>query len=149
MQYLSVHDIAWINSTLAGKALKFDYVTLEESMAAQYSYGDSTDVERQAANLLSTLVTKRPFAYGNTRTGFIAVTAFLDANGYAPKVDDSGAAEIVRQVAAGQRAAADAITELAAPAETALRPGVSLRSLVTHIFNAHAEAIKLLAAGDE
>jgi len=149
MQYLSVHDIAWINSTLAGKTLKFNFVSLEDAMAAQYSYGDSTDVERQAANLLSTLVTKRPFAYGNTRTGFIAVTTFLDGNGYALKVGDSEAAEIVRQVATGQKAAADAIGELAAPAESALRPGVSLRSLVTHIFNAHAEAINLLAAGDE
>ena len=44
MQYLSVYDIVWINTTLAGRALPFDYVNLEEAMAAQYSYGVSTNV---------------------------------------------------------------------------------------------------------
>lgn len=149
MQYLSVHDIAWINTTLAGKALKFNYVTLEEAMAAQYSYGDSTRVEEQAANLLKTLITKKPFAYGNVRTAFIAVTAFLDGNGFALKVDESGAADVIRRVVAGTLSARDAIDALATPVGENMRPGVTLRSLVTHIFNAHAEAIRLLAAGDE
>ena len=149
MQYLSVYDIVWINTTLTGKALKFDYVTLEEAMAAQYSYGVSTNVPLQAANLLQTLVLKRPFEYGNVRTGFIAVTAFLIANGYALQVDEASAASIVKQLTAGQVAAQDAIDALAKPAETALRPGDTLRTVVTYIFNTHTDAIQNLAQGDD
>ncbi len=149
MQYLSVHDIVWINSTLMGSSLKFDYVTLEEAMAAQYSYGESKNIPVQAANLLHMLVNKRPFQRGNMRTGFIAVAAFLNGNGYALKVDDAEAARILRALADRQTDALDAVTSLAEPANIGLRPGVSLRTVVTHIFNAHTEAIKMLTAGDE
>jgi prophage maintenance system killer protein len=149
MQYLSVHDIVWINTTLAGKTLAFNYVTLEEAMAAQYSYGDSTNVPVQAANLLDILVRKRPFKYGNTRTGFIAVTAFLNANGYALKVDEAGAADLVKSLANGRATAADTIAALAQATGASLKVGISLRTLVTHIFNHHTEAVQLLAQGDE
>lgn len=153
IQYLSVYDIVWINTTLTGKALKFDYVTLEEAMAAQYSYGVSTNVSVQAANLLQMLVLKRPFEYGNVRTGFIAVTAFLTANGYALKVDDEAAASMVRQLASHEIGATEAIEALAKPADTASpwtqRPGYTLRTVVTHIFNARTKAIQTLAPGDD
>ena len=149
MQYLSVHDIVWINTMVAGQALTFDYATLEEAMAAQYSYGVSTYVPVQAANLLKTLALKRPFEFGNIRTGFIALTTYLNANGFALTVDDATAAEIVRGVAEGRLAAADAIAQLAAPAAIGMRPGVTLRGVVTHIFNTHTDAVQRLARGDE
>jgi len=149
MQYLSVYDIVWINTTLAGRALPFDYVNLEEAMAAQYSYGVSTNVPAQAANLLQILVLKRPFAFGNVRTAFVAVTAFLIANGYALAVDDAAAAEIVRAVADGRRTAEDAIGVLAAPAGESMGSAMTLRALVTLIFNGRSEAIRQLARGDE
>ena len=149
MHYLSVHDIVWINSTITGKSLPFDYEKLEAAMAAQYSYGDSTNVPVQSANLLSTLVHSPSFAYGNQRTAFIAVTTFLNANGYALQVDDSQAADLIRDVASKQLTPAEGIASLAAPADITLRPGVTLRALVSYIFNEHTEAIKSLAQGDE
>lgn len=149
MHYLSVHDLVWINTTLVGKTLTFDYRPLEEAMAAQYSYGESKNVPLQAANLLDTLVTKKPFAYGNRRTGFLAVAAFLNANGYALQVDDAQAAEIVRSLAEKRTTANEAVVALAQPAETGLRPGNSLRSLVTYIFNTHTDALQRLTTGDE
>jgi prophage maintenance system killer protein len=149
MEYLSVYDIVWINTTLAGRALEFNYVTLEEAMAAQYSYGVSTNVPLQAANLLQVLVSKRPFSFGNVRTGFVAVTAFLTANGYALKVDDSAAAGIVRDVAEGRATAEAAIEQLAAPTESKLPVGMTLRALVTQIINGRSEALRQLTPGDE
>ena len=148
MHYLSVHDLTWINSTLAGKTLTFNYQTLEEAMAAQYSYGDSKNVAVQAANFLNTLALKKPFAYGNRRTAFVAVAAFLNANGYALLVDDQEAARIVRALTDKKVTPAEAIAALAAPAAIGLRPGISLRAVVTHLFNAHTEALQLLAPGD-
>src|SRR5438105_9699553 len=91
MQYLSVHDLVWINGTIMGTTVDFDYQRLEAAMAAQYSYGVSTNTPEQAANLLEAMVAKKPFDYGNLRTGFVATAAFLDANGYALKPGDSNA----------------------------------------------------------
>lgn len=148
MQYLSVHDLVWINTTVTGKTVPFDYVQLEEAMAAQYSYGDSRNVPVQAAFLLETLLFKPSFAYGNRRTAFIATVAFLNANGRALQVDDAGAADVLRRAAAREITASEAVETLSAPADIALRPGVTLRQLVTHICNEHPDALKRLAEGD-
>src|SRR5438477_10114142 len=105
IHYLSVHDLVWINTTVTGLTLSFDFETLEQAMAAQYSYGDSRDVPGQAANLLHILVEKRPFEYGNTRTAFVAVAAFLGANGYPLQVDDAQMADLIGAVAADRSTA--------------------------------------------
>lgn len=149
MHYLSVHDIVWINATLTGETVPFDYEKLEAAMAAQYSYGDSTDVAGQAANCLATFILKPPFAYGNLRTAFVAVTTFLNANGFALQVGDAGAAQAIRNLGRGAATAAETIDILAKPAQIALRPGVSLRTLVTHICNEHRGALTTLKEGDE
>lgn len=149
MHYLSVHDLVWINTTVTGKTLRFDYVRLEEAMAAQYAYGDSRNVPAQAANLLATLLFKPPFEYGNRRTAFLAVAAFLNANGHALQVGDEEAAAIFRRVAARELLPDQAIAALSAPADIGLRPGVTLRQLVAHLCNEHADALKRLAEGDE
>lgn len=149
MHYLSVHDLVWINTTVTGKTLRYDYARLEAAIAAQYSYGYSRDVPRQAACFLETLLYKPAFEYGNRRTAFIALTTFLNANGYALKVDDRQAAEILLRVAQGEKTGADAVEELARSADISLHPGVTLRHLVTYICNEHAEALKHLTAGDE
>src|SRR5262245_29666886 len=88
IHYLSVHDLVCINTTVTGQTLSFDYETLEQAMAAQYSYGDSRNIPVQAANLLSTLISREPFEYGNLRTAFVATAAFLNANGHRIKVED-------------------------------------------------------------
>jgi prophage maintenance system killer protein len=149
MHYLSVHDLVWINAIVTGKTLTFDYAKLEAAMAAQYSYGDSGNVPVQAANLLESLILNPPFEYGNRRAAFIAVTTFLSANGRALKVGDEQAADIIRRVAARETAPADAVAALTAPADIGLRPGVTLRQLVTHLCNEHPDALKRLAEGDD
>jgi death on curing protein len=149
MQYLSVHDLVWINNTVTGKTLAFDYEKLEAAMAAQYSYGDSTHVTLQAANLLASLLFGSPFEYGNRRTAYVAVTTFLNANGYATPVEDEEAARLIHSVAAREITPARAIEALSQKADIGLRPGVTLRALVAHICNEHGAALTALTEGDE
>ena len=149
MHYLSVHDLVWINTTVTGKTLAFDYEKLEAAMAAQYSYGDSTNVTVQAASLLASLLFKPPFEYGNRRTAYVAVTAFLNANGYSTEVADEEAARVIHSVATRELTPAQAVEAIAERTGIGLRPGVTLRALVARICNEHAEALKALAEGDE
>ena len=149
LHYLSVHDIVWINSTILGETVPFDYEKLEAAMAAQYSYGDSRDVAGQAAGFLASFVGKPPFERGSLRTAFVAVTTFLNANGYALQVDEEGAANAIKAASRGDATAAETISVLAAPSRMGLRPGVTLRALVTHICNEHTGALALLKEADE
>src|SRR5690349_21313683 len=149
VQYLSVHDLVWINSTATGETLSFDYETLEQAMAAQYSYGDSRDIPAQAANLLHTIVTKRPFEYGNLRTAYVSVITFLVANGYRLKVTPAAGAEILLKLNSGGLLASAAIVELTEPVKASIENRASLRTLVTQVFNQHSDAINLLAKDDE
>src|SRR5437016_5999119 len=112
MEYLTTHDLVWINSSITGRVNPYNYVTLEAAMAGQYSYGDSHHVQEQAANLLNRLICTHPFAEGNVRTAFIATLSFLNANGFATSVDDTAAAAIVTAVANGRKSGQDAIAEL-------------------------------------
>ncbi len=148
LDYLTVHDLVWINNVVTGKVNRFDYVTLEEAMAAQYQYGNSSDVPVQAANLLNTLLAKPPFTDGNRRTAYIATNTFLNANGYATVLDDSDSAALIQAVAKGASTSTSAISQLAKPAETPLKAGIPLRTLISHECNLHADALTLLAAGD-
>ena len=148
IHYLSTHDFVWINTTVTGKTLEFDYEALEECMAAQYSYGDSTNVPGQAAFTLHKVLTRRPFEGGNLRTGFLAFLAFLTANRYGVKGEDARLAELIRSAAGGGISSDDVVAEVAEPTELALRPGVTLRTLVTHLINERREVLRLLAAGD-
>ncbi len=149
MEYLTVHDLVWINNILTGQVNPYDYVTLEACMAAQYRYGESQDVPGQAASFLNALLSKRPFASGNRRTAFIATLTFLNANGYATKVNDKQAAAIILAVDRGERTPQQAIAELAAPAQQGLPSGITLRKLITHECNLHVEALKRLMEGDD
>jgi len=148
MEYLTTHDLVWINNVVTGAVNPFNYVPLEAAMASQYGYGDSRDVEGQAANFLEHLLFTSPFAGGNRRTAFIATLTFLNANGYATKVGDQEAAQTVLSVAQRQRTSQEAIGALAAPAKEPLPEGITLRALITHECNLHADALKFLAEGD-
>lgn len=148
MEYLTTHDLVWINTTITGKPLRYNYVTLEATMAAQYSYGESQDAVGQAAGLLEYLLFKPPFEYGNRRTAFIAVLTFLNANGFATKASDAVAAQAILDVGQRKIGPLDAIESLAAPTEGALPVGITLRKLIAHECNLHVEALQALAAGD-
>ena len=149
MHYLSVHDIVWINSSITGKSLKFDFETLEAAMAAQYGYGDSRNVTGQAAGLLGSLLKKPPFEYGNRRTAFIALSTFLNANGFKLKVTDEEAVSILQMTASGQTTPDDAISQIAEQTTPGSHTEIPLRTLVGYVLNAHTSAVQSLAVGDE
>ena len=148
MEYLTTHDIIWINTSVTGTPQGFDYVTLESVMAGQYSYGESNDAPLQAAAMLQRLLAKKPFSAGNKRTAFIATLTFLNANGYATIVADTVAAQLIDEVASGERPPADAINVLTAPAQGGFPGNVTLRRLITHECNLHVEALKTLTHND-
>jgi prophage maintenance system killer protein len=147
MEYLTVHDLVWINTVVTGEPAEYDYVTLESVMAGQYSYGDSQNVPAQAAKMLRRLVETRPFAAGNLRTALLAILTFFNANGHATLVSDAEAARILLAVADGEMELMPAVAMLAAPAQSPLK-GITLRQLITHECNHHLEALKILADHD-
>ncbi len=148
MQYLTTHDLVWINNVVTGKINRHNYFTLEAAMAGQYSYLKSDDALGQSAEMLRRLLFKAPFEAGNLRTAFIAAITFLNANGYATTVDDSEAARVMQLVALEQMSPIDAVQTLTAPASGDLPEGLTLRSLITHECNHHAAALKLLTERD-
>jgi death-on-curing family protein len=148
MEYLTTHDLVWINTTITGSAEPYNYVTLEAAMAGQYSYGESRDVPTQAANLFSCLLFKAPFAAGNIRTALVAALTFLNANGYSIRVADTEAADIVKAVAGRRITPAQAVIDLCIPSEQNGLGAASLRKLITLECNTHREALELLAGGD-
>jgi death-on-curing protein len=148
MEYLTTHDLVWINNMITGTTQPYNYVTLEAAMAAQYRYGQSEDVPGQAANLLGCLLTRKPFQNGNLRTAYIATLTFLNANGYATTATDEEAAQILLETALGRLSTSAAISGLASPAEQPLAGAVTLRKLIAYECNLHVAALKILSVGD-
>ena len=148
MEYLTTHDLIWINEMVTGKVQPYNYVTLEACMAGQYSYGRSTEVVPQAATLLERLLNKSPFLEGNRRTAFIATLTYLNANGYTLTVDDVQAVQAIAAVIEGRTSPLQAITEIVAPSAHALPAGITLRKLIMHECNHHSEALRVLASHD-
>ncbi len=114
MFYLSVHDLVWINSLIAGDGVPFDYELLEEAIAAQYGYGDSTDVLTQAADFVQAIAVGRPFERGNIRTALIALSVYLEGNGRRVNLDGASAPQAIRELASGTKAAAEVVELLLA-----------------------------------
>jgi len=101
VRYLTVHDIVWINAQICGEGVPFDYERLEAGMAAQYAYGDSRNVDAQAARFVERMLRTAPFREGNLRTGLLCTTVFLMANGRTIAAATSALPDMVRQVADG------------------------------------------------
>lgn len=148
MEYLTTHDLVWINTSITGGVSPYNYVTLEAAMAGQYSYGESDDVPGQAAVLLSKLIKSAPFGKGNRRTALIATLSFLKSNGYVSRISDEDSAAVVLDVADGKLTAAEAVARLSEPGESTAPSRLTLRKLITHECNDRREALALLAAGD-
>ena len=147
MEYLTTHDLFWVNQIVTGKVNPYSYVKLEAAMAGQYRYGQSSDVPSQAAKLLECLLFTTPFLSGNRRTALISTLTFLNANGYATTAADSAAATLVQEVALRKKSGAEAIAALAAPTDQSLG-NITLRKLISHECNHHSEALTLLAPED-
>jgi len=147
MEYLTNHDLFYVNQIVTGTVNTFNYFALEAASAGQYAYGESTDVPAQAATLLDRLLHKTPFMNGNRRTAYIATLTFLNANGYATTVDDEEAVRLVASVLARKTSPLEMVNALAAPAKESLT-AIPMRQLITHECNHHARALTLLADGD-
>jgi death-on-curing family protein len=147
MEYLTNHDLFWVNQIVTGTVNTFNYFALEAACAGQYAYGVSTDVPAQAATLLDRLLNRSPFFTGNRRTAYIAMLTFLNANGYATIVDDEEAVRLMTAVAARSTLPLEAVNALASPAKESLT-AIPMRQLITHECNHHARALALLAEGD-
>jgi len=147
MQYLSVHDFTWINATIVGHSVPFQFDSLEAAMAAQYSYGDSTLVLEQAGNMVSSFVKNPPFQSGNKRTALVALYTYLTVNGYEIALKDEAAAAIVNSAFTGETSVQNAISELVSKGVVSSQP-ISLRSVVSRILNEHTDIVESLAKGD-
>ncbi len=148
MEYLTTHDLIFINHTVTGTVNRYDYFALEACIAGQYQYGDSSNVPLQAATFLERILDRAPFDHGSRRTALIALLTFLNANGYATVPQDKAAADLLLSVAERQTTPQNAVAALAAPAAEAMT-AIPLRKLMMLECNHHAEALKRLAAGDE
>lgn len=147
MRYMSVHDLVWIDSVVTGVAPEFQHDNAEACMAAQYGYGNSTDVLGQASALLDTLIRVRPFDQGNVRTAYVATIAFLMMNGRRLRLAPAELAEAVARVASGEQDASAAVEVISEPCSGSVPVG-SVRPLVTRICGEHADALRRLAERD-
>jgi death-on-curing protein len=77
---------------------------LESTLARpvnHWSYDRSTDLADLAALYGHGLTRAHPYTDGNKRIGFVAMAAFLDANGLSLEARDEEVADVMRRVASG------------------------------------------------
>jgi hypothetical protein len=157
VRYLTVHDIVWINAQICGEGVPFDYERLEAGMAAQYAYGDSRNVDAQAARFVERMLRTAPFREGNLCTGLLCTAVFLMANGRTIAATTSALADTVRQVADGSCDGSGLLDRLVAGGHDATGGGgvaslseadVSLRALAFSAMQSLAESLEKLTPHD-
>lgn len=80
LSYLTVQDVLWINLETTGHIQTFKPASLEDTVYAQYGYGQSNELLRQALQFFNAFLKSQPFQTGNTLTGFVAFLTFLNLN---------------------------------------------------------------------
>jgi death on curing protein len=82
-----------------------DLASLQAALARpkqHHSYAERVDIVDLAALYIEGIVRSRPFADGNTRTGFVLGILFLELNGYRFTATEEDAAQAVIALAAGK-----------------------------------------------
>ncbi len=98
--YLTVQDVVWIQTGLTGAPSPFDYERLENAVAAQYGYGDSTHLAQQALRMAQRLDAQQPFTHGHPMLPLVCCLALLALNGlHMP--DDTETVQRVKQLRPG------------------------------------------------
>jgi prophage maintenance system killer protein len=115
LHYLTVQDVLWINLEATRKPNSFHYAKLEEATYYQYAYGESNTLLPQAGRFLAGFLKLHPFEAGNAATGFIAVLAFIRANGSHVMLDDGAATAWYERASANRGASIDALKQIIAP----------------------------------
>ncbi len=101
--YLTVQDVVWIHTGLCGAPHPFDYERLENAVAAQYGYGDSSDIQRQALRMAQRLAVQQPFVDGHPMLPLVSCLALLALNGlYLP--DDAESLQRIKSLPPGDPA---------------------------------------------
>lgn len=130
MRYLTVHDVIWINTAIAGSPQRYDFDRLENAVYSQYSYGDSRDVLAQAGQLLLRLLRDKPFEARSETTALVATMAFLRLNGYALQVRPDEVETTLAQMESGQFCSNEFVRQRTQPTSAT---SSSLRGVVTEI----------------
>ena len=166
LRTLTVQDVLWINLQVTGRVNHYSNARLEEATYYQFAYGDSQDLEAQAARLLAGFVRMHPFEAGNEATALGAALSFLRLNGKALTIGADAstdaalawAVEAMKSPAAARAALAGRVVEIGghtAPEddlEVSLATGLasiggSVREVVTEVLQEYGELLRLLALG--
>lgn len=131
MRYLTVHDVIWINTAVAGSPQRYDFNRLENAVYSQYAYGQSRDALAQGARLLARLLRDKPFAQGNELTALVAAMVFLRLNGYTLQMKVQEVQTVLAQLEQGQLRATELFRQQAQPATP---EEDTLRQVVGQVF---------------
>lgn len=130
MRYLTVHDVIWMNTALTGQPQTYHFDRLENAVYSQYSYGDSRNLLKQAADMLQRLYQDKPFAQGNELTAVVATATFLRLNGYELRLTAETLPPIIEQLSQGKLNAKEVVWQHAQPTE---KTAGSLREVVNQV----------------
>jgi prophage maintenance system killer protein len=149
MRYLTVHDLVWVNNVVTGEKLDFDYEKLEACIAAQYQYGCSSDVKKQAVYFLQKLAAAPAFEWGNKSSSLIAFCAFLLCNGYDLKVHGDQLASVFDSYIRGEMSPDEVIELLAVSSQSKNLEGASIREIIILLCSRERESLLHFAQEDE
>lgn len=142
MNYLTVQDLVWINSQVAGGTPQdFHFMKLEEGTFFQYAYGSSSNLLDQAARFLAGFTAKAPFAKGNEATAFIGCLTFLLINGAQIALEDESGKQWFSQVAGGNDTG---LKDLVSQPDVHHLPSVA--EAAKHVFESYPATIAALSS---
>lgn len=121
MRYLTADEIVQINRYVIEQYSPLEPMAVVDAgaldmivnipQATMYGHELYPNIEDKGSVLFYNLIKKHVFANGNKRTAFIALTVFLDLNGYELGIDTEPAVEFTVHVAADDTIKREAITQ--------------------------------------
>jgi death-on-curing protein len=103
MRYLTVSDVAAMNTVFVGEDKPFDFGRLESSVQRPQTTVGGVDayptIHEKAAALLNSIVRNHPFFDGNKRTALAAVVVFYRLNGYMLDLEQGDAVNLLLNIA--------------------------------------------------
>lgn len=110
LNYLTVQDMMWVNLQVTGEPQNWNFARLEEAVFLQYGYGESAELERQAARFITRFAALRPFSHGNEACALVGAIGFLEINGRGLYLEDSEAASFYRELVSDPSHAKEKLT---------------------------------------
>ncbi len=144
LHYLTVQDILWINLQITEKVNGYSFAKLEEATYYQYAYGESRQIESQAARFLKGFPKMQPLDQGNDSTTFVALITFLKLNGLEINLTDAKAGTWYRSVQTGETTAAQAVGQIAKSTASDHHHATDVRAIVRDVLKTYAKTLKSL-----